>query len=79
MRRAMYPFLKDELVLQEIRKHKWIESEKAGREIGFATAAYDWICRHGEDWLRHQISVSTNRVRALEAALERNKDKRVHV
>ena len=42
-----YSFLKDELALNEIRKHKWIESEKCGREIGFATAAFDWIKRYG--------------------------------
>ena len=38
-----YSFLNDELALLEIRKHKWIESEKCGREIGFASAALDWI------------------------------------
>ena len=47
-----YPFLKDELAVNEIRKHKWIESEKAGREIGFATAAFDWITQYGEAWLQ---------------------------
>jgi len=47
-----YSFLKDELAVNEIRKHKWIESEKAGQEIGFATAAFDWISRYGEAWLQ---------------------------
>ena len=47
-----YPFLKDELAINEIRKHKWIESEKAGCEIGFATAAHDWISKYGETWLQ---------------------------
>ncbi len=47
-----YSFLKDEIALEEIRKHKWIESEKYGREIGSATAALDWIKNHGEQWLR---------------------------
>ena len=45
-----YSFLKDELALIEIRKHKWIESEKLGQEIGFATAAYDWINKYGYTW-----------------------------
>ena len=49
-----YPFLKDTQARQEIYKHKWIESEKAGREIGFASAAHDWISRHGKAWLDHQ-------------------------
>ena len=45
-----YSFLKDDLALTEIRKHKWIESEKLGREIGFATAAYEWINQYGYTW-----------------------------
>ena len=45
-----YAYLKDELALLEIRKHKWIESEKLGREIGFATAARDWISKYGTAW-----------------------------
>ena len=28
---------------EEILKHKWIESEKAGRDIGFERALTDWI------------------------------------
>jgi len=27
----------------EILKHKWIESEKAGKDIGFERALLDWI------------------------------------
>ena len=36
-----YSFLKDELALQEIRKHQWLEGEKKGHAVGFATAALD--------------------------------------
>lgn len=50
-----YSFLKDELALLEIRKHKWIESEKLGREIGFATAACDWINKYGEGWKQFRL------------------------
>ena len=52
MKNVRYSFLNDTLALEEIRKHKWIESEKHSREIGFATAALDWIKTHGEQWLR---------------------------
>ncbi|MDP2939443.1 MAG: hypothetical protein Q8O13_05150 [Candidatus Omnitrophota bacterium] len=45
-----FSFLKDSRALAEIRKHKWIESEKRGQEIGFATAAVDWIKKYGEAW-----------------------------
>jgi len=43
-------FLKNLSALEEIRKHKWIESEKAGYDIGFATAALDWIKKYGQAW-----------------------------
>ena len=31
---------------EEILKHKWIESEKAGEDIGFERALTDWIVKH---------------------------------
>lgn len=34
----------------EILRHKWIESEKAGRDIGFEQALVDWIRNHREAW-----------------------------
>ena len=37
---------------EEILKHKWIESEKAGRDIGFERALTDWIIRHRANWRR---------------------------
>jgi hypothetical protein len=36
---------------EEIRKHRWIESEKHRCDIGKA-AALDWIKHHAEDWRR---------------------------
>ena len=35
---------------EEILKHKWIESEKAGCDIGFERALTDWIVRHRTKW-----------------------------
>ncbi len=35
---------------EEILKHKWIESEKAGHDIGFERALTDWIIRHRSKW-----------------------------
>jgi hypothetical protein len=37
---------------EEILKHKWIESEKAGRDIGFGGALTDWIIKHRSKWRR---------------------------
>ncbi len=36
----------------EILKHKWIESEKVGHDIGFEHALLDWIVKHRSNWRR---------------------------
>jgi len=36
----------------EILRHKWIESEKAGYDIGFERALIDWIITHRSVWLQ---------------------------
>ena len=35
---------------EEILRHKWIESEKKGQDIGFERALLDWIRKHRESW-----------------------------
>ena len=35
---------------EEILKHKWIESEKQGYDIGFERALTDWIIKHRSKW-----------------------------
>jgi hypothetical protein len=46
---------------EEILKHKWLESERLGYDIGFERALLDWIRKHREGWraarrLQQQIS-----------------------
>jgi hypothetical protein len=41
---SLYQAYKQEL--DEILKHKWIESEKVGYDIGFEKALMDWITHH---------------------------------
>ena len=36
----------------EILRHKWIESEKAGYDIGFDKALMEWVVRYRKDWMR---------------------------
>jgi len=43
---------------EEILKHKWIESEKAGYDIGFERALTDWIVKHRSKWRRARQSQS---------------------
>jgi hypothetical protein len=42
-----------QLQREEIGKHKWIESEKAGRDIGWDCAADEWLHKHFPKWKRH--------------------------
>ena len=35
---------------EEVLKHKWIESEKLGRDIGFDQALVDWIVNYRPSW-----------------------------
>ena len=45
----------NEEVIEEIKRHKWIESEKAGHDIG-DRAAFEWLERHYEEWLRWRLA-----------------------
>jgi hypothetical protein len=47
---------------EEILRHKWLESEKAGRDIGFEQALTDWIVNHRAGWRksRHISAVARN-------------------
>lgn len=35
---------------EEILRHKWLESEKAGHDIGFERALLDWIIKYRSAW-----------------------------
>lgn len=35
---------------EEILRHKWIESEKVGHDIGFERALLDWVFKHRSQW-----------------------------
>ena len=44
---------------EEILRHKWLESERLGYDIGFERALLDWIRKHREGWRaarRQQLS-----------------------
>src|SRR6266511_2217698 len=45
---------------EEILRHKWIESEKAGRDIGFERALTDWIIKHRSKWRRARQPASSS-------------------
>ena len=44
---------------EEILRHKWLESERLGYDIGFERALLDWIRKHREEWRGARRSKST--------------------
>ena len=45
--------LSDTRVIDEINRHRWIESEMAGSDSGFEKASGDWLNRFSEAWLKN--------------------------
>mgnify|MGYP001166591700 FL=1 len=35
---------------EEVLRHKWLESERMGRDIGFERALMDWVLNHRTKW-----------------------------
>ena len=46
---------------EEILRHKWLESEKVGHDIGFEKALLDWIVKFRSSWReKRQKQATTN-------------------
>ena len=45
--------LKDRRVIEEINRHLWIESQKAGYSVGLEHAAEEWLALYAEAWLKY--------------------------
>ncbi len=47
--------------LEEIKRLKWLASERDGRDVGFEHALNDWAKKHREAWRRsrNQTSAAT--------------------
>ena len=50
---------------EEILKRKWIESEKAGADIGFEKALLDWIVKHRSNWRQKRLKEGQGLVQAI--------------
>lgn len=49
---------------EEILKHKWYESEKAGHDIGFGRALIDWTLKFKTKWLKERQQKRKNTLQA---------------
>lgn len=41
----------------EILRHKWLESEKVGYDIGFERALVDWMVKHRPAWRQRRKQI----------------------
>lgn len=47
--------LKNRKVVEEINRHLWIESEKAGKDISFEAASEDWLKKFSSAWMDYNM------------------------
>ena len=47
--------LNNKKAVEEINRHQWIESEKAGYDIGFETASVDWLGKFSAAWMQYHM------------------------
>jgi hypothetical protein len=46
----------------EIDRHKWLESEKAGKDVGKDNARWTWVLHHKNNWHSEWISKNLNEI-----------------
>jgi len=46
---------------EQILEHKWLESEKAGNDIGYEQALFSWIRHHRNGWLKSRRNHRSHR------------------
>ena len=47
--------LKNKQVIEEINRHLWIESQKAGYSIGIERATDEWLRLYAEGWMKYHL------------------------
>ena len=48
---------------EEIHRHKWLESEKAGYDIGFENAMVSWVVHHRAQWRKTRTGLRAGAAR----------------
>ena len=64
--------LKDKRVIEEIHRHLWIESQKAGYNIGIERATDEWLQLYAEGWMKYHMP---DKYETLQAKQRKEKDK----
>ena len=66
--------LKNKKVIEEINRHRWIESEKSGEDIGFEKASTDWLEKFSKAWMQYHMP---NRQKSSAAPAKSSPQKKV--
>lgn len=53
--RNFQELLEDKRVIEEINKHLWIESQKAGYSIGIEKATEEWLNLYALEWMKYNL------------------------
>ncbi|HEY1081304.1 MAG TPA: DUF4032 domain-containing protein [Prosthecobacter sp.] len=48
------PYTEFKAELDQILRHKWLVSEKEGRDVGFERALNEWAQNHRTEWRRER-------------------------
>lgn len=67
--------LKNKEVIEEINRHLWIESQKAGYSIGIERATDEWLALYAEGWMRYHMPSKYKTIQARKKKEEAKKKK----
>ena len=65
--------LNDKRVIEEIKKHLWIESQKAGCNVGLEKATDEWLTLYSEGWMKYHMPEKYAALQAKAAKTKKNK------
>ena len=69
--------LKNKHVIDEINRHLWIESQKAGYSIGIERATDEWLRLYSEGWMRFHMPAKYKALQAKKRKAQEKQKKRV--
>ncbi len=50
-------------VINEVSRHLWFESEKAGYDVGRKYAEDDWYNKYSKEWIRYNLPQEAKKVK----------------
>lgn len=65
--------LENKEVIEEIHRHLWLESEKAGHDIGFEKAADDWVAKYARDWMKYHMPQEAKKTRTKRTTVSKTR------